>query len=209
MDIYLFNRLNNVFYLYTDSTLFDNNHHIFIDNYDLFIQMNIIINNIHIKYNRSDISNFNITLKDDMNIKVFVLSNCIIRICQVTIYNNIYIYVYNYIINLIHPNLEQIFDIYHTDKYVIIVSKSIIPLVIDNKINPIHMPDYTQIRYQMQQLINQFIIDGYSHNDVRIDNIGYDKDTNRYVLFDFDKFNKSNNNNDLYMLDKSIKYYNT
>lgn len=208
MDLYLFNRLNHVFYDYTDKSLFDLNHHIFIDNYNLFIEINIIINNIHILYNKSDITDYNIVLKEDMNIKVFVLSNCIIRICLTTIYDKFYICIYKYIIDLLHPNLEHIYNIYHTTKYVIIVSKSIIPLVIDNRINPLHVPDFKLIREQMNNLIKLFIKDGYSHNDVRIDNIGYDSENNLYVLFDFDKFNKSNNNNDLYLLDKSIHYYN-
>ena len=208
MELYLINKLNNVFYFYTDRSLFENNHHIFIDNYNLFIQINIIINNIHILYNKSDISDYNIILKEDMHIKVFVLSNCIIRICNINIYNKFYICIYKYIIELFHPNLEQIYDIYFTTKYVIIVSKSIIPLVINNMINPLHKPNYTLLRNQMNNLIKQFINDGYAHNDVRIDNIGYDNENDLYVLFDFDKFNKSNINNDLLQLDNSIRYYN-
>jgi Ser/Thr protein kinase RdoA (MazF antagonist) len=80
--------------------------------------------------------------------------------------------------------------------------------VIDNKINPLHKPNYILIREQMHKLIYQFISDGYSHNDVRIDNIGYDSENDLYVLFDFDKFNKSTTNNDINILDKSIRYYN-
>ncbi len=204
----MLDKLNKVFYYYTDTSLFDDNHHIYIDNYNLFIQINIIMNNIHLLYNKSDMTNYRIILKDDMNIKVFVLSNCIIRICHIIIYDRLYIDIYRYIIDLLHPNLELIYNIYMTTKYVIIVSKLIIPLVIDNKINPLHKPNYILIREQMHKLIYQFILDGYSHNDVRIDNIGYDSENDLYVLFDFDKFNKSTTNNDIHILDKSIRYYN-
>jgi hypothetical protein len=86
----MLDKLNKVFYYYTDTSLFDDNHHIYIDNYNLFIQINIIMNNIHLLYNKSDMTNYRIILKDDMNIKVFVLSNCIIRICHIVIYDRLY-----------------------------------------------------------------------------------------------------------------------
>ena len=59
----------------------------------------------------------------------------------------------------------------------------------------------------MNQLIKQLLIDGYSHNDVRIDNIGYDPILDKYILFDFDKCNMSNSNNDFNTLNKSINFY--
>jgi len=203
----LLDKLSSAFQYYTDYTLFVQNDHIFIDSIELYLQFDEICNNINKLYNRSDISNFHIIIKEDMNIKVFVLSYCVIRICSINIYNERYIHVFDYIQNKNHSNLEQIYNIYLTDKYIIIVSKCIIPLITNNIINPLHTPDYTMIYYQMYQLIDQLIIDGYSHNDVRIDNIGYDPNIDKYVLFDFDKFNISNINNDLYTLNKSIQFY--
>ena len=203
----LLNRLSIAFKYYTDYSLFIKNDHIFIDNIELYLQFNNICNNINILYNNSDISDYHIIIKEDMFIKVFVLSYCVIRICHINIYYDRYIHIYTYIQDKNHSNLEHIYNIYLTDKYVIIVSKCIIPLIVDNMINPLHDPDYIMIRLQMYQLIEQLINDGYSHNDVRIDNIGYDPNINKYVLFDFDKFNISNYNNDFYTLNKSIEFY--
>lgn len=204
---FLFDRLSIAFEFYTDKSLFTMNEHVFIDSRELYLQFSYILTDIHIRYNRANITDYHIMVKDDMKIKVFVLPHCVIRICQTKIYYTRYYNIFEYIIKLDNHNLEHIYNIYHTDKYIIIVSKCIIPLVTNNIINKQHIIDYTLIRNQIGLLINKLIIDGYSHNDVRIDNIGYDPDINKYVLFDFDKFRKSDNNNDRITLDKSINYY--
>ena len=54
---------------------------------------------IDLLYNKSDISNYQIIIKEDMSIKVFVLSHCVIRICCIDIYNKKYIHIFNYIKN--------------------------------------------------------------------------------------------------------------
>ena len=59
----LLNRLSIAFNYYTDFTLFTKNNHIFIDTIELYLQFNDICNNIHLLYNRSDISNYHIILK--------------------------------------------------------------------------------------------------------------------------------------------------
>jgi len=205
--MYLLNKLSISFEYYTDYSFFIMNNHIYIDNLLLYSQLNEIFNNIDLLYNKSDISNYQIIIKEDMSIKVFVLSHCVIRICCIDIYNKKYIHIFNYIKNKNHINLEQIYNIYFTNKYVIIVSKCIIPLIINSIINPLHIPKFELLKYQMSQLINQLLIDGYSHNDVCIDNIGYDPILDKYILFDFDKCNMSNSNNDLNTLNKSINFY--
>ena len=85
--MYLLNKLSVAFEYYTDYSFFIKNNHIYIDNFLLYSQLNEIFNNIHLLYNKSDISNYQIIIKEDMNIKVFVLSYCVIRICCIDIYN--------------------------------------------------------------------------------------------------------------------------
>ena len=204
---FLLNKLSNSFLYYTDKSFFDYNTHIYLDNYNLINQFNDICYNIHNTYNKNDLSDYNIIVKEDMHIKVFILSNCIIRICHIDTYNYKYNELYNYIIKLNHENIEHIYNIYHTNKYILIVSKCIIPLIIDNKINPLHYPKFDILINQIEEVINVLLDNGYSHNDVNIDNIGYDSELDKYILFDFDKCKKSNKTNDLYNLIKSIKYY--
>jgi hypothetical protein len=121
----LLDKLSSAFFYYTDFTLFDKNDHIFIDNNELYLQFDNICNIIHILYNKSDKSDFQIIIKEDMHIKVFVLSYCVIRICHINVYNDKYIHIYEYIQNKNLSNLEHIYNIYYTNKYIIIVSKCI------------------------------------------------------------------------------------
>ena len=204
---YLLKKISDSFLYYTDKSFFDYNTHIYLDNYVLINQFNDICYDIHNTYNKNDISNYNIIVKEDMHIKVFILSNCIIRICHIDTYKYRYSEFYNHIIQLNHDNIEYIYNIYYTDKYVIIVSKCVIPLIVDNKINILHYPNFDILINQIEEVINVLLYNGYSHNDVNIDNIGYDSELNKYILFDFDKCKKSNKTNDLYNLIKSIKYY--
>ena len=205
--LYLLNKMSDAFNYYSSNTFFEEeNHHIYINSEELSHKITNILETVHYKYNKSDTSDFDIYVKEDMHIKVFILSNCVIRICDLDIYIKSYNDVFNYITHLKHPNFEHIYEIFFTDKYVFIVSKKIIPLVIDYKINPILRIEFDDLYDQISGLIVIIKEDNYSHGDVRIDNIGYDPDLNKYVLFDFDKFSKKKSN-DLNTLGSSIRIY--
>lgn len=185
---------------------FQYNKHIYIDSIDLYYQMVYIfeiINEFYEYNNKYD----EILIKEDMNIKVFVLSKCIIRICDNNIFNKYYKDNYDYIIKKNHLNLEHIYNIFETNKYTIIVSKKVIPLIINNKINQNHKIDFDKLYNEISNLIVEFKNDNYFHNDISLDNIGYDNILDKYILYDFDKFSNIFISNDNENLIRSIYNY--
>ena len=204
---FLLSKINNAFFYYTDFSLFTFNNHIYLDNPLLITNFNDICNEIQLLYNKNDITDYNIIVKEDMNIKVFILSYCIIRICHIDIFNHKYQYIYDFIFSVKHDNLEHIYNIYYTNKYVIIVSKKIIPLIINNCINPSHLPNINNIIINISLIIYYLLDNGISHNDVSIDNIGYDVDIDKYVLYDYDKCSIILFVDNIYSLYKSIDFY--
>jgi hypothetical protein len=177
-----------------DYSLFNQNNCLYLKSCDEKNKFNDILNIINNKYNNNDVSSdFIELLKDDMNIKVFVLKNCIMRICEKQIYNKYYSEVYKTLIKWNHKNLETIYEIYNTNYYVIIVSKKIMPIFnnyYDHKKTNFDIDDtlLAKLQNQIFDLI-QFLADnGAIHNDLCLDNIGFDSETNNFVAYDFDKF---------------------
>lgn len=171
-------------------SLFKYNEHIYIDSDELKHKFAQILNLINHKYNNDDLSDkYIIAFKEDMSLKVFVLQNCVLRICEKNIFESKHKYIYEKIIKLNSPYLEQIYEIFDVDKYVIIVSKKIIPVNTNNKWN-IKISEETLIKLwdQIIELINFLYINNATHDDLMLDNIGYDIETNNFVAFDFDKF---------------------
>jgi hypothetical protein len=199
-------KLSNALKTISDYTFFEYNNHIYIDSVELYFHMIYIFEIINNYYEYND-NNDNILVKEDMSFKVFILSNCVIRFCDNNIFNNNYKNNYLYIINKDHPNLEHIYNIFTTDKYIIIISKKVIPLIIDNKINQNHKIDFDKLYNEMSDLIVDLKNDNYSHNDFRLDNIGYDNILDKYILFDFDKFSNIFKSTDNDSLIKSIHKY--
>jgi hypothetical protein len=153
-----------------------------------------LLNIINTKYNNGDMSSdFIELLKDDMHVKVFVLKNCIMRICNKQIYDKYYSNIYKIIIKWNHKHLETIYEIYNTDNYVIIISKKITPIFsnyYDHKKTNFNIDDtlLDKLQNQMFDLIEFLSRNNAIHNDLCLDNIGFDFDTNNFVAFDFDKF---------------------
>lgn len=210
-NLTLFNKISSVFLTYTNSTLYSANNHIYINNYNLYYQFTNIFEQIHINYNKKDESDFNIILKDDMNFKVFVLSNCVVRICHIDKWYNLYQHTYSYLELNIYQNLEYIYNIYYTNSYIIVVSKCILALVNNNKLTNKHIINFDKLTIEITNQIINLAIDGFIHNDVCLDNIGYDILIDKYVLFDFDKLTtikiKDSYQLDIFRLNKSINYY--
>lgn len=207
----VFTRIKLIFNIVTGFTMFQQNPHFHIDSLDSEYQFILILRNILENYNNNDNSSETvISIKEDMLIKVIVLKYCVIRICKKNIYNTIYSDIYKNISKLNHCNLEYIYNYIIGDNYVFIVSKTIIPLVINNNLNQLVKVDFDELYNQMTSLSYDLNMYNMAHNDIRLDNIGYDSDLNKYILFDFDKFkiNTTNyNNNNIYNLFKSISYY--
>ena len=206
--LWLFDKLSSSLYDICGYTFMDNNPYIFFENINEIYRMVEILEIIHNKYNCGDKTNYTIITKEDMNFKVFVLSNCVIKICLTDLYYKKYEQIYKIIINLNHKNLEKIYEIFDTGKYTIIISKKIIPLFVNSSLNPILNIEIEEINFMIGSLINEINQNGLYHNDIRVDNMGYDQYTQEYILFDFDKskyeFNgynkriKTIDNDDLY-----------
>ena len=182
-------------------TIFEQNDCLYLEHNSEKNQFSNILNIINTKYNNSDMSSdFIELLKDDMHVKVLVLKNCVMRICKKEIYNKYYKNVYETIIKWNHKHLETIYEIYDTNNYIIIASKKITP-VFGN------YSDYKQTNFkidgslliklhnQMFDLIGFLSSNNAIHNDLCLDNIGFDFDTGNFVAYDFDKFKINTNFN--------------
>ena len=202
----IINQINTTLEIYSDYTLFTPNCHIYLESsYDKNIFISILDYIIKC-YNKSDYLDGQIEMiKDDMNIKVIIMRNCILRICQTDIYEQYYEKEFDFIRCLKHPNLEHIYEVIKTYKYTYIISKKVIPLLTGMKLNPNLMIDYDNLYNEIVCLISDLKEYNKSHKDVRLDNIGYDPEIDKYILFDFDKFGENNSMNNNSMNNNSIK----
>jgi hypothetical protein len=175
-----------------------------------------ILNFINNKYNNNDTSeDFIELLKDDMHLKVLVLKNCVMRICNKEIYYKYYKNVYETIIKWNHKHLETIYEIYKTNNYVIIISKKITPIFgnDDYKKTNFIINDtlLTKLENEMYELIAFLADNNAIHSDLCLDNIGFDFETNNFVAYDFDKFKIKFNVSDIDIINNKLnmlKYFN-
>jgi hypothetical protein len=211
----LYDHLNNAFNFYTDMLFEQPNPHIFFSNNIEINFYKLLFNQINNQYNKSETTPQVESVKEDMIIKVFVLKHCILRICSRTNYDKYYCQTYEYIKNLSHKNLETIFNLFINANYVIIISKKIIPLITSTKnpskhgyiINSLLSINLQKLIIQIALVLYKINSDGYSHNDACLDNIGFDEDSQNFVLFDFDKFTNVSKsaNHDISKFQKSLE----
>ena len=181
---------DNVFVDYLMNSIFTYNRHIYIDSNELKQKFAYTLNLINNKYNNNDLSDkYIVAFKEDMSLKVFVLQNCVLRICEKEIFNLKYKKIYEKIIELNSTLLEKIYEIFDIGKYFIIVSKKIIPVNTDNKWNiKTNEEIFGKLWNEIILLINILCENNITHDDLILDNIGYDVELNNFVAFDFDKF---------------------
>ena len=203
MTIKLINKIDIAFKYYTGWSLYDENPHFYIDSNELNESFMKLIDFI------GEDNSSMIYIKEDMPLKVIVLKNHVIRVCLSPLYYKKYEKIFNFIKKWDHPNLENIDIIRDIGKYIIIVSKKVEPLVIDNNINKNVNIDYDKLYFEIISLINDFKDIGAVHGDVSLDNIGYDKESDRYILFDYDNFKIDDQveSLDIYKFGISLKFY--
>lgn len=199
----LLTKMSNAFDIYTSCTFWETNRHLYIDNIELLQQLIIAFDKIYDLYNKDD-SDFEIYVKEDMIFKVFVLSNCVVRICDSQIFESRYKEGFDFIMSLNNSSCEKIYEIITCGKFTIIVSHKLIPVIVDGIVNT-SVIDFDKLWDNISSFVYLLNSLGYVHGDVRLDNIGYDVVSDRYVLFDFDKLHKSTTSNDIHTFEVSIK----
>ncbi len=202
MTANLLNKIDVAFKYYTGWSIYDDNPHFYIDSHQLNDSFSELINEIN------DNIDTLIYVKEDMPLKVFVLKDYVIRVCL----SSLYYVKYNKIFNLIrewrHSNLESIHLISDIGKYVIIVSKRVEPLIVNNNINKNINIDFEKLYYDITTVINDLKDINAVHGDVSLDNIGYDSELDKYILFDYDKFKMNESSSiDYHKLEVSLQFY--
>lgn len=160
------------------------------------------INNILVAYKQDP--NELISYKNDVDI-IFIFKNIAIKVYN---YTRMQKYNLDKLYQILSKNecknLEHILDKFIIDDIFFVVSKVIDTQKYKNEIDEIIIK--TDIITGLEYLLKF----NWNHRDVSLDNIGFDSETNNYVLFDFgiSKMNYSDNiNDDLYSLNRSIKFH--
>lgn len=94
------------------------------------------------------------------------------------------------------------------DEFKYIVEERLEPIVNNNVLNPIY--DIDLIDSQIKKALTEFHDYDICHSDARLDNVGYRKSTNTYVLFDYNSTKKATYdaiNDDYTMFNNSIMYH--
>lgn len=122
--------------------------------------------------------------KSDVIGMILVLDHCVVRTYRTAKYLKI-----KPLYRLRNPYLEKCIMSRQSGHFGVFVCKKIKPLV-DIETLSLSMKITPQLFEQMLQDIgramNKMHSYGYCHNDVSLDNTGYDEETGRFVLFDFD-----------------------
>ena len=205
----IIDQINKILYENNGYTLFEKNTMLYVKTKEDIAELTTSFDYIIDKYGKLDCSNIVVELiKEDMNIKVFVLNCCVIRICQAELFKKYYEDTFDFIMAYQHPNLENIYEVITKNRYTYIISKKVIPLLSNMKPNPLHKIDFDRVFCEITALISDLKSCNKSHGDPRLDNTGYDPDIDKYILFDFDKFTTlKTNNNDREILYESIEWF--
>jgi hypothetical protein len=160
--------------------------------------------------------------KNDTNAEVFILDDCVIRFYKCSFINN-----KRNIFELLNGNshLEKILEAKYCEEFNFgyIVSEKLIPLII-SKSNLLILNDVIKTEINVDKLktnideaLNFLHANGIKHTDSRLDNIGYRKSDDSYVLFDLEgadfildgdsKFIEEQKKGDKYMFLSSIEFY--
>lgn len=125
-----------------------------------------------------------ILYKSDVAGMVLVLDNCVVRTYRTARYLKI-----RPLYRLRNPYLEKCLMSRQSGHFGVFVCKKINPLVDISTLSltMTFTPQlFEKLLQDIDQAVNKMHSYGYCHNDVSLDNAGYDKDTDTFVLFDFD-----------------------
>ena len=180
------------------------------DNYQNFHQINLLLNEILIKYNE-DQHSF-VSFKNDGLIVLVFKNICIKVFSKENIIPRNIDRLYNLLKKNESPYLEKINEIISEDQLniFIVISKTVDTQKFKDRLEN----DSSIIKEDIQNALIYLKNNNWTHYDARIDNVGFDQELNNYVLFDFDmsKYNEDsillNNNllNDINKLNISINF---
>jgi hypothetical protein len=180
------------------------------DNYDNFHKINLLLNEILIKYNE-DQHSF-VSFKNDGLIVLVFKGVCIKVFSKENIIPRNIDRLYNLLQKNNSPYLEQIYEVINSDQLniSIVVSKTVDTNHFKNRLET----DSSVIKENIRNALIYLKDHNWTHYDTRIDNVGYDQELNKYILFDFDmsKYDEDpsilNNNliNDINKLNISINF---
>jgi hypothetical protein len=174
-----------------------------------FKTINIDINNILLKYLGNNIIESD-KFKNDTQSIVIIFESIVIRIFKLDLLKLKKIdELYKLLLNNECPYLEHIHEVYVNKPYNLyyVISKKI-----DNTIYIQNLSNNKDIvTSEIIRALEYLAEHGWNQNDTSIDNIGYDKNTNTYRLYDFGLASYNQNlhdklTRDLKSLDTSIKF---
>jgi len=201
----LFTHPTDIFLLIKNKLI--NHNAMFINNYCIMIDM---LNNIIYKYTNK--LEKVIAVKTDKNVYVIVLESIVIRLVKTQYYN--YIRGLYYLLSKNECNyLERIYEITEYNNIVYIISEKVESIILDSKFNIDLSINFDRLKYEVNYGLMYLLKNGWSHNDLCLDNIGFSKSTNTYIIFDFEmskQFEHYNFEKNLLLnnekLNKSIKF---
>lgn len=151
----------------------------FFTNQKTLIQWDALLRNICKKHHATSLEMY----KSDVAGMIIVLDTCVVRTYRTSRFLKI-----RPLYRLRSPYLEKCLESKQLPHIGVFVCKKIQPLVtMDMELSMNFTKKLTeQMDHDVHLAISKMHSYGYCHNDVSIDNTGYDKETNKFVVFDFD-----------------------
>jgi len=138
---------------------------------------------IMVKFNSPNIQSF----KSDVKGMILVLDHCVVRTYRTNLFLRI-----RPLYRLRNPYLEKCLESKQLEKNGVFVCKKIKPLLDVSSMTGIKLSVkmtsqlFEQLLKDVEKGISKIHSYGYCHNDVSMDNTGYDEETKNFVLFDYD-----------------------
>jgi hypothetical protein len=151
-----------------------------------------IFEDILINFNRN---NVNVLSSKSNAALTIILEHCVVRIYNNDIFNRKIKNLLPIVIsaeNSENNYFEVIHKVYDTEFYVVVASEKVIPVKVTGPTGLVINPELTGIfslETAYEHITNALSIlhhANITHNDVRLDNIGYRESDGKYILFDFD-----------------------
>ena len=96
----------------------------------------------------------------------------------------------------------------HSSNFLYVVEERVDPIVFDGQIKEKYKKiNYNKIKFDVLRGLETFHVNNLIHGDCTLDNIGFRKSTNTFVLFDFNGTRIGNPEKDLSTLNNSFKYH--
>jgi len=138
---------------------------------------------VMLKFNSPNIQTF----KSDVKGMIIVLDHCVVRTYRTNLFLRI-----RPLYRLRNPYLEKCLESKQLENNGVFVCKKIKPLLDVSSMTGIRLSVkmtphlFEQLLQDVEKGISKIHSYGYCHNDVSLDNTGYDEETKKFVLFDYD-----------------------